>query len=171
LIRTTLFAAALLLAIPFSQASQASQRGGPGEPGQPGEPGRPGVGEPGRPGEPGEGRPGEPGQAACKQADLSGRWSLYAIGQAADTFVQECIIHLSDNGKFRSGSRCAGTSLRSDGLQVSNSCRISGAFVQRSEEDRMRCSVTAALAADKQIISGLGECGENTFFLFNMVRR
>jgi hypothetical protein len=164
--RTLIFAAALLLAIPFSQAGQASQRGEPGRPGEPGEPGQPGVGEPGRPGE-----PGEPGQAACEQADLSGRWSMYAIGQSADTFIQECIIHLNSNGKLRSGSKCAGSTLRADELQVSNSCRITGAFMQRSEEGRMRCSLSAALAADKQIISGLGECEEGTFFLFNMVRR
>jgi len=112
-------------------------------------------------------------QAACKQSDLLDRWSAYAVGQSpAELFVQECTIHITSTGEFRYGSKCTdGSILTSTGMLVRNNCRVSGTFTQTLDGEDVSCEISGMVSASKEVISGVSECDEGTFFLFSMIRR
>jgi hypothetical protein len=116
--------------------------------------------------------------AACETADLEDRWDAYAIGDDFDfetAYWQRCTLEFNDKGRVRSGS-CRdhlgqSSTLSSSDFRLSRSCRLSGPFEQSFDEVSVSCEVRATLTADKQILSGVGECEDGDLFVFNMVRR
>jgi hypothetical protein len=128
-------------------------------------------------------------RAACEIADLAGRWSAYSIGSPPDlTFMQSCLFHINRSGEFRSGSRCSGfglgtaplnnhgSTVETDGFQISKNCVIAGVIEHTFDEGTASCRVDATLASDKQIVNGFVRCTSPLFSvvtgsLFNMVRR
>ena len=116
-------------------------------------------------------------QAACAASDLEGRWEAYAIGDDFGFgYWQRCSLRIDNRGRFRSGSKCREndgdkSTLSSSDLRLKRSCILTGSLRQTFGGTSFRCDIHATLSADKQILSGVGECDDGDIFLFNMVRR
>ncbi|MGH6899497.1 MAG: hypothetical protein ACREJ5_23595 [Geminicoccaceae bacterium] len=115
--------------------------------------------------------------AACRPSDLEDRWDAYAIGDDFGVaYWQRCSLRIDDRGRFRSGSSCKDhlgeeSTLSSADFRLRRSCLLTGSFEQSFEEASAICDIRATLSADKQILSGVGECDDGDIFLLNMVRR
>jgi hypothetical protein len=119
-------------------------------------------------------------KAACHPSDLAGSWDTYAIGRmpAPRDFRlvwQRCPVVFDEEGRFSRDVACRDDFgeegiLSSGEFLVTSKCRIQGDYNAELLVPST-CSVRATMSADKQIVSGVGKCDNEAFFLLNMVRR
>jgi len=114
-----------------------------------------------------------PVQAACDSGDLAGRWRAYMVGvnAAGRSFVQECRVVANSEAEVQPDECADGTTtLSSSGLEVSQSCTLTGMFILEFPSGEQECDVRATISISKEIIGGRVTCGQ-TELLLSMLRR
>jgi hypothetical protein len=72
--------------------------------------------------------------------------------------------------RLRNGSRCVSADLRAD-LDVTRGCTVSGVITQRFGDVNINCGISAAVAPNHEVISGVGACDSDDILMFNIIRR
>jgi len=113
-------------------------------------------------------------EAKCKQQDLRGRWDVYGFLDSPLDLegTLNCVFVLNKSGKFSDGicvarsSSASGGSVNRGRLTIKGNCAVSGEIKNTDS-----CRWSGTMTRNKDMISGVYDCGLNEVGLMNMVRR
>jgi hypothetical protein len=113
-------------------------------------------------------------EARCESGDLRGRWDVYGFLDSSLDLegTLRCVFVLNRNGRF-SDAVCVGLSSEGRGgsvnrgqLTVRGNCAVRGEI-----NNTVSCELSGTMTRNKDMISGVYDCGFSEVGLMNMVRR